>query len=86
MQDLKNKIYFNGSDGNPIVKGDRCRWSLGNDETVWIIAGEPCGMSMYDGYHPNSDYMTVWAKPESETSNSWTNKWVCRKTKGFIKI
>lgn len=78
-------MHFNGADGNPIVKGDKCTWN-GDIETIWIIASTPSGMSVYDGYHPGSDYMHVWAKPETELSDKWTSKWVLRKTKGFTKI
>ena len=77
--------YFNGRDGKPINKGDRCKWD-GDNDTIWIIAGEPSGISMYDNYHPDSDYMSVYAKPEDEKSDKWTVRWVLRKTKGFTKI
>ena len=78
-------MHFIGSDGKSIKKGDKCTW-MGDNKTIWVISGEPCGITVYDGYHPDSDYMSVWAKPEDEKSDTWTNKWVLRKTKGFKLI
>jgi hypothetical protein len=77
--------YFNGGDGNPIVKGDTCMW--GNDpNSLWIIMGDPAGINLYDSDHPDSDYMVVWAKPVDCPSKSWNRTWVRRKTKGFTKV
>lgn len=78
-------IYFNGRDGKPIRKGDKVMWD-GNKETIWIIMSDPCGLTIYDGTHPDSDYMDVWAKPSDDPSETYNSKWVRRKTKGFTKI
>jgi hypothetical protein len=78
-------LYFNGGDGKPIRKGDKVIWKGDSDKKVWIIMDHASGMTIYDSTHPDSDYMTVWAKPENDLSESWSTNWVCRKTKGFIK-
>lgn len=76
--------YFEDVKGNIIRQGDKVQWD-GEPDRVWIVSSDPLG-HFNDDWAPDSPYMRVWVRPQSDVGGVWNSSWVCRGTRGFVKI